>query len=73
VHTSQDKSAQKRLGLISGLVYDPRRLLGVTTARPRVPGVLQMVSELTLTVLPVRTGQLSGKCGVWVRDVGTYA
>jgi hypothetical protein len=37
------------------LVYDPRGLLGVTTARP---GVLQMVSELTLVVSQARTGQL---------------
>jgi hypothetical protein len=31
-----------------GLVYDPRVLLGVTIVRPRVVGVLQMVSEPTL-------------------------
>jgi hypothetical protein len=30
-----------------GLVYDPRGLPGVATARLRVAGVLQMVSELT--------------------------
>jgi hypothetical protein len=41
-----------------GLVYDPRELLGVTIARPRVAGVLQMVSEPTLTVSWARTGQL---------------
>jgi hypothetical protein len=41
-----------------GLVYDPRGLPGVTTARPRVAGVLEMVSEPTLTVSRVRTGQL---------------
>jgi hypothetical protein len=40
------------------LVYDPRGLLGVTTARPGVAGVLQMVSEPTLTVSRARTGQL---------------
>jgi hypothetical protein len=28
-----------------GLVYDPRGLLGVTTTRPGVPGVSQLVSE----------------------------
>jgi hypothetical protein len=28
-----------------GLVYDPREQPGVTTARPGVAGVLQMVSE----------------------------
>jgi hypothetical protein len=41
-----------------GLVYDHKGLLGVTTARPRVVGVLQMVSELTLMVSRTRTGQL---------------
>jgi hypothetical protein len=41
-----------------GLVYDPRGLPGITTARPEVAGVLQMVSELTLAVLRARTGQL---------------
>jgi hypothetical protein len=41
-----------------GLIYDLRRLPGVTTARPGVVGVLQMVSEPTLMVLRVRTGQL---------------
>jgi hypothetical protein len=39
-----------------GLVYDPRELPGVTTVRPRVAGVLQMVSDLTLVVSRVRTG-----------------
>jgi hypothetical protein len=38
-----------------GLVYDPRELPGVTTARP---GVLQMVSEPTLVVSRARTCQL---------------
>jgi hypothetical protein len=33
-----------------GLVYDPRGLPGVMTARPGVAGVLQMISEPTLTV-----------------------
>jgi hypothetical protein len=41
-----------------GLVYDPRELTGVTAARPGVAGVLQMVSELTLTVSRMRTSQL---------------
>jgi hypothetical protein len=40
------------------LVYEPRELSGVTTARPRVSGVLQMVSELTLPVSQACTGQL---------------
>jgi hypothetical protein len=39
-----------------GLVYDPRGLPGVTTARPEVPGVLQMISEPTLAVSRARTG-----------------
>jgi hypothetical protein len=41
-----------------GLVYDPRGLSGVTTVRPGVAGVLQMVSESTLMVSRARTGQL---------------
>jgi hypothetical protein len=41
-----------------GLVYDPREVLEVTTARPRVVGVLQMVSEPTLAVSWARMGQL---------------
>jgi hypothetical protein len=40
------------------LVYDPRRLSGVTIVSPGVPGVLQMVSESTLTVSRAHTGQL---------------
>jgi hypothetical protein len=43
-----------------GLVYDPRGLLGVTTARLGVSEVLQMVSEPTLTVSRVRIGQGHG-------------
>jgi hypothetical protein len=31
-----------------GLVYDPRGLLGVTTARPGVAGVLQILFEYIL-------------------------
>jgi hypothetical protein len=41
-----------------GLVYDPRGLSGVTTVRPGMAGVLQMVSESTLTVSRARTSQL---------------
>jgi 1,4-dihydroxy-2-naphthoyl-CoA synthase len=41
-----------------GLVYNPRGLPGVMTARPGVAGVLQMVSELTLAVSRARMGQL---------------
>jgi hypothetical protein len=40
------------------LVYDPKELSVVTTARPGVAGVLQMVSELTLAVSRARTDQL---------------
>jgi hypothetical protein len=40
------------------LVYDPRELPGVTTARPGVASVLQMVLESTLVVSWVRMGQL---------------
>jgi hypothetical protein len=41
-----------------GLVYDPRGLPGVTTVRPGVAEVLQMVSEPTLTVSRARMSQL---------------
>jgi hypothetical protein len=41
-----------------GLVYDPKGLSGVTTARSRVAGVLQMVSEPTIMVSRARMGQL---------------
>jgi hypothetical protein len=40
------------------LVYNPRGLSGVTSVRPRVAGVLQMVSEPTLTISWMHTGQL---------------
>jgi hypothetical protein len=56
-----------------GLVYDPKGLPGVMTARPEVAGVLQMVSEPTLTVSRARTGQLrrvwwrTGQGHVYVR------
>jgi hypothetical protein len=35
------KVCRKDYGWSMGLVYDPRGLSGVTTARPRVAGVLQ--------------------------------
>jgi hypothetical protein len=41
-----------------GLDYDFRGQSGVMTARPGVPGVLQMVSEPTLAVSRAHTGQL---------------
>jgi hypothetical protein len=40
------------------LVYDSMGLPGVTTVRAGVAGVLQMVSEPTLTVSRARMGQL---------------
>jgi hypothetical protein len=33
-----------------GMIYDPRELTGVSTVSLGVDGVLQVVSELTLTV-----------------------
>jgi hypothetical protein len=33
-----------------GMVYDPKGLIGLSTTDSRVDGVLQMVSELTLTI-----------------------
>jgi hypothetical protein len=41
-----------------GLVYDPKGLSGVTTARLGVAGVLQMVSEPTLAISRAHTSQL---------------
>jgi hypothetical protein len=41
-----------------GLVYDPMELPGVTTVRPGVAGVLQMISEPTIAVSWARMGQL---------------
>jgi hypothetical protein len=41
-----------------GLVYDIRGLPGVTTVRPRMAEMLQMISEPTLMVSRARTGQL---------------
>jgi hypothetical protein len=40
VFTSEDKSVQKRLALVCGLVYDPRGLSEVTTVRSEVTEVL---------------------------------
>jgi hypothetical protein len=39
-----------------GMIYDPRRLTGVSTAGPEVDKVLQMVSESTLVVSRVCMG-----------------
>jgi hypothetical protein len=41
-----------------GLVYDTRGLPGVTTVRPRMAEMLQMISEPTLMVSWARTSQL---------------
>jgi hypothetical protein len=41
-----------------GLVYDHRGFPGIITTRSGVDGVLQMISEPTLVVLPARTSQL---------------
>jgi lipopolysaccharide/colanic/teichoic acid biosynthesis glycosyltransferase len=41
-----------------GLVYDLRELPEVTTVKPGVTGMLQIVSKSTLAVSRVRTGQL---------------
>jgi hypothetical protein len=52
------KVCRKDYGWYVGLVYDHRGLSGVTTARPGVVGVLQMVSEPTLAISRACTGQL---------------
>jgi hypothetical protein len=51
---------RKDYGWSMGLVYDSKGLSGVTTARPGVAGVLQMVSEPTLAVSRAHMGQLRG-------------
>jgi hypothetical protein len=56
-----------------GLVYDPKELQGVTTIRPEVAGVFQMVSEPPLTVSRACTCQLRMIRWRTGRDVGTYA
>jgi hypothetical protein len=40
------------------LLYDSRELLGVTTTRLGVAGVLQMISESTLTISRACAGRL---------------
>jgi hypothetical protein len=54
------KVYRKDYGWSVGLVYDTRELPGVTTSRPVVTGVLQMVSELTLVISWTRMGQGRG-------------
>jgi hypothetical protein len=46
-----------------GLVYDPSKLTGVTTARPRVAGVLHRVFALeqTRAEKPCRSPKASGR------------
>jgi hypothetical protein len=58
VHTSEDKVRTKDLCwfVAVGMVYDPRRLPGVSTAGSGVGGVLQMVLEPTLVVSRARVG-----------------
>jgi hypothetical protein len=51
-----------------GIIYDSRELSGVSTTGPGVVGVLQVVSELTLTVSRTCVGQglrymAHGACG----------
>jgi hypothetical protein len=62
---------KKDYGWSVGLVYDPRELSGVTTAKPGVVGVLQMVSEPTLTVSrayrSVEKDTVAYGSGTWVR------
>jgi hypothetical protein len=47
---SEDKVHTKDSCWSVGMVYDPKGLPGVSTASSRVDGVLEMVSEPTLTV-----------------------
>jgi hypothetical protein len=41
-----------------GLVYDLKELSGVTTVRPKMTGVLQMILEPTLIISLAHTSQL---------------
>jgi hypothetical protein len=50
VRISEDKIRTKDSCSSVGMVYGPRELPGVSIVGPRVDRVLQMVSELTLTV-----------------------
>jgi hypothetical protein len=43
---AQGQSAHKKLVLVYGMVYDPRRLLGVTTVSPGVDTVLHLFTTL---------------------------
>jgi hypothetical protein len=48
-----------------GMVYDTRRLTGVSTTSLRVARVLHMVSNLAVTVF-------TGVCGLGVQVYGTW-
>jgi hypothetical protein len=50
VRMSEDKVHTKDSCWSMGTIYDPRELSGVTNVGPRVDGVLQVVSEPTLTL-----------------------
>ena len=50
VRMSEDKVCTKDSCWSVGKTYDPRELPGVSNASPEVDGVLQVVSEPTLTV-----------------------
>jgi hypothetical protein len=68
VRMSEDKVCTKDLCWSVGMVYDPRGLSGVSIVGPGVDGVLQMVSEPTLTISRVCVGQelgymAHGACG----------
>ena len=49
MRTSEDRVRTKDSCWSVEMVYDPRGLTGVTTVGPGVDGVLQMVSEPTIT------------------------
>jgi hypothetical protein len=61
---SEDKVRTKGSYWSVGTIYDPRELPEVSTAAPRLDGVLQGVSEPTLAV--------SRACGLGVRVYGTW-
>jgi hypothetical protein len=61
---SENKSVQKRVWLVCGLVYDPRGLSGVTTVRPGVAGVLQLPPALDdVAAGPGRAGLVLARAG----------
>jgi hypothetical protein len=61
-----------------GLVYDSREVTGVTTAKSGMTGVLQMVSEPTLTVFTgayrsVEKDTVAYGSGMWVRTYDAWS